>query len=40
MSEDTDFESKEDFKRIDEALKTLGNYFDSVHIFTTRHEGG
>jgi hypothetical protein len=30
----------EDMARIDAALKTLGEHFDAVHIFVSRHEGG
>lgn len=29
-----------DCARIDEALSTLGEYFDTVQIFATRHESG
>lgn len=32
--------SDEDMKRVNEALNVLGEHFDSVHIFATRHESG
>lgn len=32
-------QEQDDRKRIDDALKTLSEHFDSVHIFVTRHEG-
>jgi hypothetical protein len=28
----------EDIQRIDKCLQELGEYFDSVHVFATRHE--
>lgn len=28
----------DDLKRVTEALNSLGEHFDSVHIFATRHE--
>jgi hypothetical protein len=30
----------EDMKRVDDAIQTLGDFFDSVQIFATRHEPG
>jgi hypothetical protein len=34
-------DSKEtDLKRIETAAKALGEFYDSVHIFATRHESG
>ena len=29
-----------DMERVQKALDTLAEHFDSVHIFCTRHEGG
>ncbi len=31
---------KDDIKRIEACLQHLGEYFDAVHIFATRHEAG
>jgi hypothetical protein len=30
----------DDLKRVNEALNVLGEHFDSVHVFATRHESG
>lgn len=32
-------QEQEDRKRIDDAVKTLSEHFDTVQIFVTRHEG-
>ncbi len=33
-----DKESEADLKRCEDAARALGEYFDTVHIFVTRHE--
>jgi hypothetical protein len=33
-------EDTEDLKRVQAALDTLSEHFDTVHVFATRHESG
>ncbi len=39
MSDREQQEKEQDLKLVNQALNTLGEHFDSVHIFVTRHLG-
>lgn len=39
MSEQEDQE-KEDLARVEKAVESLKEFYDTVHVFVTRHEGG